>query len=76
MGLVVVRRFIWNLATKEARALMSKATRVMETLEKLAKVDNPSINLTQLSMIESRDVFAKTFLTVCNSFHTVCFYNL
>ena len=60
----------FDLATKEARSLMSKATRVMETLEKLAKVDNPSINLMQLSMIESRNVFATTFLTVCNSFHT------
>ena len=60
----------FDLATKEARALMSKATRVMETLEKLAKVDNASINLGQLSMIESRDVFATTFLAVCHSFHT------
>ena len=58
----------FDLATKEARALMSKATRVMDTLEELAKVDNSVINLGQLSMIDSRAVFASTFHTVCQSF--------
>lgn len=58
----------FDLATKEARALMSKATKVMDTLEELAKVDNPAINLGQLSIIDSRAVFASTFHTVCQSF--------
>jgi hypothetical protein len=58
----------FDLSSKEARALMSKASKVMGTLEEIAKLNNPAVNLPQLPMIENRAVFAVIFNTLCQSF--------
>ena len=59
----------FDLTTADYRTLLSKALKIMTTLEDLAKSNNAGIILRQLNIIDSRRIFGTTFDILCRSFH-------
>ena len=55
----------WDLDTKADRAMLSKAVKVMEKLSSIAVERSPTIILRDLSINDSRQIFAISFNTLC-----------
>ena len=57
---------VWDLDEKGDKVYLSKATKVMEKLSVIAVEHAPGVSLRNLSISESRKIFASSFDKLCN----------